>query len=581
MRYHAVEHRQHKPAQRVNAEKSEENEVASERKRDSSDPAKAMAMGGAVDPRRASSLQGTIGNRAVLRMISNQISPRGFGNESAPIGDVSRLQAAETADGASEPPDPAELALQRQMNRVTSMPMDGSASLMRAVTAKKVFKKIGLGVVNLAFETFIGPLTDLKNVIRLIWEHGDSAKVDKVKERVQEEWIGKYGSHTWMKVLHAITTTIEKLGGLAGAISLLATLASIAAPAAAPIAAIFAVIGVVCAGIALIGRSILSGASFHYASKGESDMKKMGIVNLVGAIGNLLGVVSFGVGAGVAGGVNFDAQTTTTAGRDIGIGMGFSTSTKIASVSTDVVQSDRDDPLMRDPQDEKGGAGNPTVVAITEALNSADELVPDLKKDNREDRSAITHDMGVYTKLGSKFGGLTEKSSEMEAKTTEAESQTNVAESQEINPTEDEEAEYQEGEVNEMETHLATAETWADKEDVKREDAEKEAKKVKGKEGFFSRIKKGLKKLGSKIKGAFTSVGRRVRSAFTRFKALIGRIKAKLISFILSATGLNKKVAEASEQFKAESAQMPSLISNVETNEANTAKADAKLKEFR
>ena len=230
---------------------------------------------------------------------------------------------------------------------------------------------------------------------------------------------------------------------------------------------------------------------------------------------------------------------------------------------------------------EKGGSGNPNVVAIAEALNAADEIVPEIKKDNRDDRSAITHDMGVYTKLGNKFGQLTEKSGEMDAKTTEAESQTNIAESEEIAPNESEESQYNEGEVAEMETHLDTADTWADKEDVKREDAEKEAKKVKGKEGFFSRLKKGLKKIGSKIKGAFSSAGVRIRRAFTRFKALIGKIKAKLVSFILNATGLNKKVAQAAEGFQAESEQMPSLMSNVETNESNTAKVDQKLKEYR
>ncbi len=147
--------------------------------------------------------------------------------------------------------------------------------IQRGPLAKKVGKHLGYGVLTMLAEQVIGPFADLRHAIRAGYYNRVKAykqkkgqdttsieqKQDKLAGRVKEEWVGDYGDQTWMKVIHGLTTTSEKLAILAGAIGLLATIASAFAPPAAVVATVSGVVGVSLAGLALIGRSILSIAS--------------------------------------------------------------------------------------------------------------------------------------------------------------------------------------------------------------------------------------------------------------------------------------------------------------------------------
>lgn len=458
--------------------------------------------------------------------------------------------------------------------RIVAVPISqtaGGGAEIQRVSAAQVGKKIGYAVLNLAAETVLGPLADFKNLIRVGWHNyrGETDKADKVKKRVTEEWIGDYDDD-WMAAVHAISTTCEKLAGLAGVIGFLATIASIWVAAAAPVAAVSAVVALVFTSIAFILRSILTIANAVKWYNGDSKGKKAFWTNLVGAFGNLLGIITFGVAAALNQGVKFNAETIAQSDfkRDLGIGLGFSATGKTAGVANDLVQA-KPDPIQRNG---KKQAQSPLVADIAQAFTELEELLPQEKKSIKKDKASIGTSKSSIGTVGGKLSQAMGEGSQVSGKVSEIQSGANTADSESVAPTEEDGATVSEKEVKSLEKQLDKGEAIAEQES---------APAAKSKPSLWQRIKARARQLGQSIKRAGGRFFGRLSSAFSRFKALMAKLKAKIVAMVLKASGLDVKLGMAQKALQKDAANLEEQ--EVATDERTTLaeNAEEKLAEFK
>jgi len=547
-------------------------------------------------------LQNVIGNQAVQRLIDPDM-PKSQSGEAflASFGVSSTAQRAaqrQKAEILEEGEDSAfnegehtpeimqnsNLAIQKSPLQRKEMP-DGTANakpdnitpfpaqnvspaqkgdIQRGALAGKIGKHIGYGVLNMLAEQVIGPFADLKHVIRLGYysrlKKGKTGteltkiedKEKKVKDNVSEEWTGDYQGETWMTVIHALSTTSEKLAVLAGAIAFLATIASAFAPPAAVVATVAGIVGVSLTGLALIGRSILSIASlikYNKAVDGSDEQKKwkaMGISNLFKSISNVLGIVTFGIGAGV-GGVDF--KSATKAGADIGIDMGIGTAGALVGIGVNEIETPlQEKRLQRAPEDEETEdetEAKETLMELDKVLEGVDGEMTDEKSAANQEKSDLQQDKSNLDKVDGKLGDITGKTDEIKEQSQEAETELNNADSQAETPEEAGMEGISKNEVKELEEDVGRAE-----ESIDSGKAVGTKPDISKKKGFFKRIKAAAKKAGKSFKRGFKKLFGKLKSVFNRVKALLQKAKMKMTAMVLSVLGISESVAAAHEDVK-------------------------------
>ncbi len=450
--------------------------------------------------------------------------------------------------------------------------------IQRGALAKQIGKHIGYGVLSMIAEQVIGPFADLKHVIRLGYysrlKKGKTGteltkiedKEDKVKDNVSEEWIGDYQGETWMTVIHAMSTTSEKLAVLAGAIGLLATIASAFAPPAAVVATVAGIIGVSLTGLALIGRSILAIASlvkYNKAAAGPAKQKwkKMALGNLFKSISNVLGIVTFGIGAGV-GGVDFSSGIKT--GADIGTDIGIGTAGALVDIGVGEIQTPLDTKrLQREPEDEESkdeSEAKETLMELDKVLEGVDGEMTDEKGAANEEKSKLQQDKGNLDKVDGKLGDVTQKTDEIKEQAQEAETEMGNAETQAEEPKEGGMSGISKGEVKELEQDVDRAE-----ESIESEKAVGKNPDISKKKGFFARIKSAAKKAGKSFKRGFKKLFARLKSVFNRVKAIMQKAKAKITAMVLKVLGISESVAAAHDEVKDQKAtQIPESLESID-----------------
>jgi hypothetical protein len=481
------------------------------------------------------------------------------------------------------PREPMPISSVQRTAAALSTPMTVSSAAngdIQRFDKAKVGKRIGYGVANFFSEALIGPLTDLKHLVRVIHynvqkDPNKDTKTDKIKERVKEEWVGEYPGARWMNVFHAIGTTAEKLAALAGVITLIATIASIWMGAAAPIATVAGLVGLSLASIAFLVRALLSSVSLYKFKKtGDAAFKKMAIVNLVQGIGNALAIVSFGVGTHLGGGVSMDATTKGSAqfGKELGAGLAFSVGTKAATISNDIVQS-KPNSLQRDPG---GGGMSPQALELADVLEQADGVIPEQKRQAAESKADVSTNQTALNAANAKTNEMLGKTEESKTQGNQMNSAAEQTEAEAEQPSEDMADDVSAEEVGEMEEQLTVGEAKADNETAESSEAPKTKKK-----GMWTTIKEKAKATGKAIKKGLSAFFGRIMGVWRRFKALAAKLKAKVVAFMLRITGLDKDVKEGQALIQQDLASQPAELQSANEYGASVETLDNTMKEYR
>jgi|GEM_PF-1882569 len=487
-----------------------------------------------------------------------------------------------TSSPPQRPPPPTPTVTPTPTNQTPTTPPVQPPPVQSPSLAKRIGKHVGYGVLTMVAEQVIGPFADLKHLIRQghysrIKKGKTGTDLQKVKdkekklsERVKSEWVGKYPGQTWMAVVHAMSTTSEKLAALAGAVGLLAAICSAFAPPAAVVATIAGIIGASLAGLALIGRSILTVGSYvkWKSSTNSADkeaFREMFIGNLFKSISNVLNIVTFGIGAKV-GGLDFTSSGVKT-GTEIGVDMAVGGSgglfdTLVGGIGEDVVddkvQQKRIQREDEDVDDDESSAKE-AIMELDGALVGIDGEMDQEKAVATEDKSNMETDLTKLGKVDDKLANVTDKADEIKEQSGEMETELSNADTESETPTEGSASAVSKDEVKELESEVGRAEEAIDKGEKPEEQTD-----IKKKKGFFARIKAAAKKAGKKFKRGFKKLFLRLKSVFNRVKALIQKAKNKVTAMVLSVLGISEDVEAGHEDVKQQKdVEIPGSIESV------------------
>lgn len=557
-------------------------------------------------------LQRTLGNQAVQRMLNGQ--PRstphtiqrteaGGGVGTGGAGTQRTGLNPETGAALASPENPVFMQQGNQLVPVT----DGANALVQRAAAKgkknppnniivlqpaaagvpqvqtaSTGAKLGYAGLSFIAESIIGPLADLKHAIRVIHykvqkDPQAAQKTKKVSDRVKDEWVGTYPGATWMNAIHGAAVTVEKAMGIIGAIAFLSTIISAWVPAAAPVAATCGVIAFALGLTDLVLRGILGIASvIKYRSATDAEekkkFKKMAFGNLFGGIKAVIGLVTFGIGAGITGQNPFSGFQAQTPGAGdwgaFGVGKGGDLIGSTVGTVGDI-NTKRDGKIQREGEGKEGDSE--LLAEIDETVNDAEEANEDEKEDITQDKQDVSENRSSYGETTSELNKALGQAGETKGKADQAQSGLNSTEGQMEAPTKEQAKAAELADVQQLEEEASKGEAVADKEEVKESAPEPQKK------GFFTRIKEGAKRIGKAIKKGAKAVFSRLSNLFTRFKGLVSKAIARLRQFVLHITGVDKQLLEAKQRMEESKSVEEQFAASLGERQSTSESIDAEL----
>ncbi len=303
--------------------------------------------------------------------------------------------------------------------------------------------------------------------------------------------------------------------------------------------------------------------------------RAMGFANLFKSISNILGIVTFGIGAGV-GGVDFSSVTKsgTDIGTDIGIGLGGTLVDIGVSEIETPIQEKRIQREDEDTKDESEALA--TLMNLDQTLGDVQCEMADEKAERNKEKSELIADKSNFGKVDSKMSDITGKTEKIEEQSNELQLSMDETDSSAEMHDEAGMSAVGKGEVKALEDDVTKAE-----DSVLNEKEPGVKPDIKEKKGFFARIKAAAKSAGKKFKRGFKKLFMRLFSVFSRVKALIQKAKAKITDMVLSALGVKENVLAAHEDIKEQKeTEIPGAIENIDTEQKSIAGIEEKLGEL-